>query len=221
MEHIGSLCREFDCLLLVDCVTSLTTVPVLVDEWAIDAAYSCSQKGLGCPPGFSPITFGARAMERIAQRQSPVRSWYLDLNLLEEYWFGQTRKYHHTAPINLAYAVREGLRLVSEEGLLERWNRHRENAELFWEGLSDIDLTCHAPYAIRLPALTTVRVPEGVDAAATARRLLQDYNIEIAGGFGQLAGKVWRVGLMGFNSRRETVALLLDALGRVMAAAQR
>lgn len=216
LDDIGDLCREFDCLLLVDAVTSLATAPLLFDEWKIDIAYSCSQKGLSCPPGLSPIAFGPRALEKIQSRESKVSSWYLDVSLLADYWAGDTRRYHHTAPINMNYALREGLRLVTEEGLEPRWARHLEIAEFFWDGLADLGLSCHAPRELRLPALTTVRVPDGVDAAAVARTLLLDYNIEVAGGFSQLAGKVWRVGLMGFNSRRENAMLLLDALGRVL-----
>ncbi len=216
LADVGDICREFDCLLMVDSVTSFATTPLFIDEWLIDVAFSCSQKGLSCPPGLGPITFGPRALEKVHNRQTGVRSWYFDLSLLAKYWDGQTRSYHHTAPINMNYAVREGLRLVAEEGLEARWARHRANAEFFWQGLADMGLECHVAEELRLPALTTVRVPEGVDAAAVARQLLNEYNIEIAGGFSKLAGKVWRVGLMGFNSRRENIVLLLDALGRVL-----
>jgi alanine-glyoxylate transaminase/serine-glyoxylate transaminase/serine-pyruvate transaminase len=216
IEEIGDLCHEFDCLLLVDAVTSLATAPFLFDEWKIDVAYSCSQKGLSCPPGLGPLAFGPRALDKIKNRKTQVRSWYFDINLLIDYWDGDARRYHHTAPINMNYALREGLRLVAEEGLKTRWARHLEIAEFFWDGLAELGLSCHAPRELRLPALTTVRVPDGVDAAAVARTLLLDYNIEVAGGFSQLAGKVWRVGLMGFNSRRENAMLLLDALRRVL-----
>jgi alanine-glyoxylate transaminase/serine-glyoxylate transaminase/serine-pyruvate transaminase len=216
LEDVGDLCREFDCLLMVDSVTSFATAPLFIDDWRIDAVFSCSQKGLSCPPGLGPLSFGSRALDKIHSRQSEVRSWYLDLSLLAKYWDGETRSYHHTAPINMNYAVREGLRLVAEEGLEDRWARHRENAEFFWQGLADLGLECHVAQELRLPALTTVRVPDGVDAGAVARQLLNEYNIEVAGGFSKLAGKVWRIGLMGFNSRRENVVLLLDALGRIL-----
>jgi alanine-glyoxylate transaminase/serine-glyoxylate transaminase/serine-pyruvate transaminase len=217
LADVGDLCREFDCLLMVDSVTSFATAPLFVDEWRIDVAFSCSQKGLSCPPGLGPITFGPRAVAKIQNRQTEVRTWYLDLSLLSKYWDGATRSYHHTAPINMNYAVREGLRLIAEEGLEARWARHRANAQFFWQGLADLGLECHVTdEALRLPALTTVRVPEGVDAGAVARQLLNDYNIEVAGGFSKLAGKVWRVGLMGFNSRPENAMLLLDALGRIL-----
>jgi alanine-glyoxylate transaminase/serine-glyoxylate transaminase/serine-pyruvate transaminase len=216
LDDVGDLCREFDCLLMVDSVTSFATAPLFIDEWRIDIAFSCSQKGLSCPPGLGPLSFGARALDKLHSRQSEVRSWYLDLSLLSNYWDGETRSYHHTAPINMNYAIREGLRLVAEEGLQDRWARHRVNAEFFWQGLTDLGLECHVDQELRLPALTTVRVPDGVDAGAVTRQLLNDYNIEIAGGFSKLAGKVWRIGLMGFNSRRENVVLLLDALGRIL-----
>ncbi len=216
LADVGDLCREFDCLLMVDSVTSFGTTPLFVDQWQIDVAFSCSQKGLSCPPGLGPLTFGPRALEKVHNRKQGVRSWYLDLSLLSKYWDGESRSYHHTAPINMNYAVREGLRLIAEEGLEARWVRHQANAEFFWQGLADLGLECLVAEELRLPPLTTVRVPDGVDAAAVARTLLYEYNIEIAGGFSKLAGKVWRVGLMGFNSRRENIVLLLDALGRVL-----
>jgi alanine-glyoxylate transaminase / serine-glyoxylate transaminase / serine-pyruvate transaminase len=217
LEGLGALCREHDCLLLVDTVTSLGGVPLFVDSWNIDVAYGGSQKCLSCPPGIAPLTMGSRAMDKLKRRQTSVGSWYLDMSLVSQYW-GQNRAYHHTAPINMNYAFREALRLVAEEGLEERWQRHRNNAELLWMGLSDLGLSCHVPYDHRLPSLTTVRVPEGTDAGAVARYLLGQYNIEIAGGLGQLAGKVWRIGLMGFNSRPENVLLLLKAMEEILAA---
>ncbi|MFQ5434637.1 MAG: pyridoxal-phosphate-dependent aminotransferase family protein [Anaerolineae bacterium] len=217
MDGIGDLCREFDCLLLIDTVTSLGAAPIFLDEWGVDLAYSCSQKGLSCPPGASPFTMSERALQKLNNRQGKVPNWYLDMSLLSKYWDGKTRSYHHTAPINMIYALREGLRLVAEEGLEARWARHQANAQLFWDGLAEMGLSCHvSDPALRIPSLTTVRVPDGVDAKAVAGRLLREYNIEIAGGFGQLAGKVWRVGLMGFNSRPENVMLLLAALKEVL-----
>lgn len=215
LEGVGDLCREFNCLLLVDTVTSLGGVPLFLDDWKVDVAYSGSQKCLSCPPGISPLTLGPRAVEKLNNRKTKVANWYLDMSAISKYW-GKERTYHHTAPINMNYGFREALRLVAEEGLEARWERHRKTAELFWEGLAAMDLTCHVPHEHRLPSLTTVRVPDGIDAKAVAGRLLNEYNIEIAGGFGQLAGKVWRVGLMGFNSRPENVLLLLDALEKVL-----
>jgi alanine-glyoxylate transaminase/serine-glyoxylate transaminase/serine-pyruvate transaminase len=215
LEGVGQLCREYNCLLLVDTVTSLGGVPLLLDEWGIDLAYSCSQKGLGCPPGLAPFTMGARAMEKFQQRRSPVANWYLDMSLLSRYW-GEGRIYHHTAPINMNYALREALRLVAQEGLVSRWERHQANAQLLWEGLAELGLTCHVAEEFRLPTLTTVRVPEGVDSKAVARQLLTEYNIEIGLGLGELAGKVWRIGLMGYNSRPDNVLLLLAMLKRIL-----
>ncbi|MCA9958784.1 MAG: alanine--glyoxylate aminotransferase family protein, partial [Anaerolineales bacterium] len=195
LEGVAALCQEFNCLLLVDTVTSLGGLPLFIDEWGIDAAYSGSQKCLSCPPGISPLTFSPRALEKLNKRRTKVPNWYLDMSLIGKYW-GNERTYHHTAPINMNYAMREALRLVAEEGLEARWARHRANAELLWDGLAKLDLTCHVPEENRLPSLTTVRVPEGVDPKMVSGRLLREYNIEIANGLGQLAGKVWRVGLM-------------------------
>jgi len=210
LEGVGELCGEYDCLLLVDSVTSLGGVPLFLDEWGVDMAYSGSQKCLSCPPGIAPLTFGPRAVDKLANRTGRVPNWYLDLSMVGKYW-GSERTYHHTAPINMNYALREALRLVAEEGLEQRWARHRATAELFWEGLAGMGLACHVEPEHRLPSLTTVGVPEGVDAKAVAGYLLNEYNIEIAGGLGELAGRVWRVGLMGFNSRPENVVLLLSA----------
>jgi alanine-glyoxylate transaminase/serine-glyoxylate transaminase/serine-pyruvate transaminase len=216
LAGIADLCRERDCLLLVDTVTSLGGAPIHVEAWGLDIAYSGSQKCLSAPSGIAPLTFGPRAMEKIRNRRTPIANWYMNAELLGQYWFGSPRVYHHTAPMHLYYALREALRLVAEEGLAERWARHRAVAERFWDGLAELGLRPHVPLEYRLPSLTTVRVPEDVDAAAVSRRLLAEYNIEIAGGLGDLAGKVWRVGLMGFNARRETVALLLRALAEVL-----
>ena len=216
LEGLAELCREHDCLLLVDTVTSLGGVPLHVDAWGLDIAYSGSQKCLSAPSGVAPITFGPRAMDKIRNRRTPIANWYMNAELLSKYWTGSPRAYHHTAPMHLFYALREGLRLVAEEGLAERWARHQSVAEVFWDGLAAIGLEPHVAPEIRLSSLTTVRVPAGVDAAAVSRRLLTEYNIEIAGGLGDLAGKVWRVGLMGYNARRETVAVLLKALAEVL-----
>lgn len=215
LEGVGDLCREFGCLLLVDTVTSLGGVPLFLDGWGVDLAYSCSQKGLGCPPGASPFTMGPRAMEKLQQRRTKVANWYLDMSLLSKYW-GSDRTYHHTAPINMYYALREALRLIAEEGVANSWQRHQRNAEYLWEGLEDLGLTLHVERELRLPTLTTARIPKGVDGKAIARQLLQEYGIEISGGLGELAGQVWRVGLMGFNSQKENVDRLLEALRQVL-----
>ncbi|RMD51925.1 MAG: alanine--glyoxylate aminotransferase family protein [Candidatus Thermofonsia bacterium] len=215
LEGIGELCRQYDCLLLIDTVTSLGGVPLFLDAWQVDVAYSGSQKCLSCPPGISPLTLGPRAVEKLQARKTKVPNWYLDMAMVSKYW-GSERTYHHTAPINMNYAFREALRLVAEEGLEARWARHQANAELFWEGLAELGLSCHVEKEIRLPSLTTVRVPDGVNPKEVTSRLLNEFNIEIANGLGELGGKVWRVGLMGFNSRRENVLTLLAALKVVL-----
>lgn len=215
LEGVSELCRRYDCLLLLDTVTSLGGLPLFLDDWGVDVAYSGSQKCLSCPPGLAPLTLGARAVEKLNRRKSKVANWYLDMSLVSHYW-GNERTYHHTAPINMNYGLREALRLLVEEGLEARWQRHQANAELLWEGLADLGLSCHVDLEYRLPSLTTVRVPEGVNAKSVITALLNDYNIEIAGGLGQLSGRVWRIGLMGYNSRRENVLRLLDALTRVL-----
>jgi alanine-glyoxylate transaminase/serine-glyoxylate transaminase/serine-pyruvate transaminase len=215
LEGVADLCREFGTLLLVDTVTSLGGVPLFLDAWGVDLAYSCSQKGLGCPPGASPFTMSARAVEKLQQRQTKVANWYLDMLLLGKYW-GAERTYHHTAPINLYYALREALRLLAEEGLANSWQRHQKNVEYLWQGLENLGLSMHVEQQYRLPTLTTVCIPAGVDGKAIARQLLNEHNIEIGGGLGELAGKVWRVGLMGFNSRKESVDQLLAALRQIL-----
>ena len=215
LEEVGKLCREYDCLFLADTVTSLGGVPIFIDEWKIDAAYSGSQKCLNCPPGIAPLTFGERALTKLKNRKSKVANWYLDMTLLMNYWGGE-RTYHHTAPINMNYGLREALRLVAEEGLEARWNRHQKTAEFFWNSLSEIGLECQVASEHRLPSLTTVKIPSGVDGKAVQKYLLNEFNIEIAGGLGELAGKVWRVGLMGYNSRKENVVLLLETLQKAV-----
>jgi alanine-glyoxylate transaminase/serine-glyoxylate transaminase/serine-pyruvate transaminase len=179
-------------------------------------AYSGTQKALACPPGLGPLTLGPRALDALNNRKTPVKNWYLDMSMISKYWGTGKRVYHHTAPVNMNYALREALMLVAEEGLENRWKRHQEVAELFWAGLEDMGLKCHVEKEIRLPTLTTVCIPDGVDGAAVAKQLMTDYNIEIAGGLGDLAGKVWRVGLMGHNARAENVLLLLAALKKVL-----
>jgi alanine-glyoxylate transaminase/serine-glyoxylate transaminase/serine-pyruvate transaminase len=215
LDEIAQIVHAQGGVLIGDAVTSLGGIAVRVDEVGIDVCYSGTQKCLGCPPGLAPITFSPRALEKLDKRQTPVTNWYLDMTLLRAYW-DQGRAYHHTAPISMNYALYEGLRLVAEEGLEARWARHRENARLLWDGLQDMDMQPHVPEAYRLPTLTTVRIPAGVDDMAVRKRLLDEYNIEIAGGLGELRGKVWRIGLMGFSSRRENVLTLLTALDKVI-----
>ncbi len=211
MDGIGELCRRHDCLLVLDTVTSLGGVPLYLDDWQVDLAYSCSQKGLSCPPGLGPFTMGPRAEAKLAARTDKVPNWYLDVSLLNQYW-GSDRVYHHTAPVNMNFGIREALRLLAEEGLEQAWARHRSNAERLWDGLERLGLELHVPEPLRLPTLTTVRIPEGVDGKAFSRHLLDRFGIEVGGGLGALAGRVWRIGLMGYNSTPENVDRLLSLL---------
>jgi alanine-glyoxylate transaminase/serine-glyoxylate transaminase/serine-pyruvate transaminase len=211
LEGLAALCREFDALLVVDAVTSLGCVPVQVDDWQLDAAYSCSQKGLGCPPGLSPVSFGPRALEAISRRKTPVQSWYLDLSIIQKYW-GDDRAYHHTAPITMIYALREGLRIVQEEGLEQRWQRHLRNHKALKAGLTALGLNYTAVEGHQLPQLNVVRLPDGVEEGPVRKRLLEEFGIEIGGGLGDLKGKAWRIGLMGYNSTSIVVLQLLAAL---------
>ena len=209
MEGVGDLCRQHDCLLLLDTVTSLGGVPLYLDEWKVDMAYSCGQKGLSCPPGLGPFTMGPRAEAKLAARKDKVPNWYLDVSLLNQYW-GSDRVYHHTAPVNMNFGMREALRLLAEEGLDNAWLRHRRNAEALWQGLESLGLELHVPEDLRLPTLTTVRIPDDVDGKAFSSHLLNNHGIEVGGGLGVLAGKIWRIGLMGYNSTPENVNQLLN-----------
>lgn len=215
IPEIAAAAHRSGALLVLDTVTSLGGLPVEIDHWGVDVAYSGAQKSLSCPPGLAPLTVSERGREVIKKRETPVANWYLDLNGLEKYW-GQPHAYHHTAPISLHYALREGLRMVMEEGLEQRFARHRRNAELFWQGLDAMDLPPFVPLDYRLATLTTPQIPPGVDDQSVRNRLLDEYNIEIAGGFGPLKGKVWRVGLMGYSSRKENITLLLAALESIL-----
>jgi alanine-glyoxylate transaminase/serine-glyoxylate transaminase/serine-pyruvate transaminase len=222
-NHAKPICEaahEVDALTIADCVTSLGGMPVNADANGIDIAYSCSQKGLGCPPGLAPITVSPRALDRLKRRKTPVQSWYLDLLLLDSYYTGG--KYHHTASATLLYALRESLAMVEEEGLENRWERHQRNHLAFVKGVEAMGLRMHvADPANRLWTLNTPRVPDGVDDARLRAWLLGERGIEISGGFGPLAGKVLRIGLMGYGSQPENVALVLDALGEAMSHARR
>lgn len=212
LKEIAGLVHQNGGILVLDTVTSLGGLPVEIDTWGVDVAYSGTQKCLSCPPGLSPLTVSERALEVIKNRKSPVANWYLDLSMVVKYW-GKERTYHHTAPINMNYALREALRLVSEEGLEARFARHNKHAEMLWQGLQAVGLQMHVPLENRLPTLTTVQIPASVtDEVKVRQTLLNEFNIEIAAGFGPLKGKVWRIGLMGFSSRRENVTLLIEAL---------
>jgi alanine-glyoxylate transaminase / serine-glyoxylate transaminase / serine-pyruvate transaminase len=215
VAELGKLCREFDTLLIADTVTSLGCVPVKLDEWQIDATFSCSQKGLSCPPGLSPVSVGERGVERLKSRKTKVQSWYLDLTSIQSYW-GSERTYHHTAPITMIYAIREGLRLVLEEGLEPRFARHVRNHLALKAGLIALGLKYIAKEGHQLPQLNAVRIPDGVDDAAGRKRLLNEFGIEVGGGLGDFKGKAWRIGLMGHNSRPNCVFQVLAALEQVL-----
>jgi alanine-glyoxylate transaminase / serine-glyoxylate transaminase / serine-pyruvate transaminase len=208
--------HEAGAVVIADCVTSLGGMPVEVDATGIDIAYSCSQKCLSCPPGLSPLTVSPLAWERLQKRAQPVQSWYLDLKLLDGYY--KDHKYHHTVPISMLYALHEGLALVEEEGLEKRWERHRRNHLALVAALEKMSLKMHVAEGHRLWTLNTARVPDGADDVRVRKRLLDEYGIEILGGFGPLAGKVFRIGLMGSSSTDENMKLLIDALGKVVAA---
>jgi alanine-glyoxylate transaminase / serine-glyoxylate transaminase / serine-pyruvate transaminase len=215
VSQLGKLCHEFGALLVADCVTSLGCTPVKLDEWEIDAAFSCSQKGLSCPPGLSPVSFSPRAVDALKARKTKVQSWYLDLTSIMAYWGGD-RAYHHTAPITMVYALREGLRLVLEEGLEARFARHVRNHVALKAGLEAIGLPYTAAPHCRLPQLNAVKIPAGVDDVAGRKRLLTEFGIEIGGGLGDFKGKAWRIGLMGHNSRPNCVFQVLAALEQVL-----
>ena len=211
LEEIAKIVHDAGALLLVDCVTSLGGIPVEVDAWGLDAVYSGTQKCLSCPPGLSPVTFSPRALEAIDARTQKVASWYLDMTMVRSYWGGE-RAYHHTAPINANYGLHEALRIVLEEGLPARHKRHRDNHLALKAGLEAIGIEYAVAEEHRLPMLNAVRIPDGVDDAATRAKLLNDYGIEIGGGLGPMKGKTWRIGLMGEASSRRNVLLFLAAL---------
>ncbi len=218
LEQLAGVCHELDTLLLVDCVTALGCVPVEVDRWGIDAVYSCTQKGLGCPSGLAPVSFSPRAVETIQRRRTKVQSFYFDVLLLARYW-GEERLYHHTAPISMVYALREGLRLVLEEGLPQRFARHVKNHQALKAGLSALGISYTAVEGHQLPQLNAVRIPPGVEDVAVRKQLLSEFGIEIGGGLGEFKGKAWRIGLMGHGSRPNNVLLFLAALEKCLLAA--
>tara|TARA_Y100001978_G_C23699011_1_gene439548 strand:- start:1368 stop:2552 length:1185 start_codon:yes stop_codon:yes gene_type:complete len=209
LEGIGNICRKNNCLFLVDAVTSLGAIDLFIDDWEIDLAYSCSQKGLSCPPGLSPFTMNSRAEDKLGSRKNKVPNWYLDLSLLNNYW-GSARVYHHTAPVNMNYAIREGLRLIADEGLENIWERHKSNAKNLCKGLIDLGLELHVSEELRLPTLTTVKIPDHVDGESFRNHLLKNFGIEIGNGLGSLSNKIWRIGLMGYNSTESNVDKLLN-----------
>lgn len=217
VPSLVKLARAHGCLTIVDAVTSLGGTPLMVDEWEIDAIYSGSQKCLSCTPGLSPVSFSERALEKVRNRQTRVQSWFMDLNLVMGYWgTGAKRAYHHTAPINALYALHEALVMLQQEGLENAWARHHKNHLALKAGLEAMGLTFIVKEADRLPQLNAVAIPAGVDDAAVRSRLLNEYNLEIGAGLGALAGKVWRIGLMGHSSRAENILLCVGALESVL-----
>lgn len=217
VEELGAMAHRHGALILLDAVTSLGCVPVEIDRWAIDACYACTQKGISAPPGLAPVTFSERAMRAVRGRKAKSPSWYFDLAMIERYWSAE-RLYHHTAPITMNYALYEALRIVVEEGLDQRFARHRANATALRAGLGAIGLKPVAQEGHRLPQLAVVAIPDGIDDAKVRAELLRRFNIEIAGGLGSFKGKVWRIGLLGESSTRENVMMVLNALESVLSA---
>ena len=216
VEKLGELLKGKDTLYLVDTVTSLGGIEVATDSWGIDALYSGTQKCLSCPPGLAPVSFSDKALDVILNRQSKVPNWYLDVSMLTKYWEGQTRVYHHTAPINMLYALYQSLFLIAEEGLTEVFQRHLQNHNKLVEGLESIGIQMLVEPEYRLPMLNSVLIPEGAIDAEVRGRLRQDYKIEIGPGLGPLAGKIWRIGLMGHTAREENVDRVLSALKEIL-----
>jgi len=210
--------HEAGALVIGDCVTSLGGVPVEFDRTGIDVAYSCTQKGLSCPPGLSPMAMSQRAMEYLRARTTPVRSWYLDLKLIHDY-STVSHRYHHTAPISMFYALREALMVIAEEGIENRWERHRRSNHAFVKGIETMGLRMHVPAEHRIATLNTVCVPRGVDEAKVRKQLLDGPGIEIAGGFGPLAGKVFRIGVMGPLATEDNVQFFLKEFKKALGAA--
>jgi alanine-glyoxylate transaminase/serine-glyoxylate transaminase/serine-pyruvate transaminase len=217
LEDLASISHENGALFLVDSVTSLGGIRFAIDDMNIDATYSGTQKCISGPPGLSPLSFSPAAVDVLDRRKTPVASWYLDLSMVRDYW-GTDRKYHHTAPINMIYGLREALRLIVEEGLEQRFDRHRLNHRALVSGIEAMGLDMLVPESIRLPMLNVVRIPDGIDDITVRKALLNQYGIEIGGGLGQFTGKVWRIGLMGHSCRRKNVLLLLAALETVLKA---
>ena len=214
---ICAAAHDVGALAIADCVTSLGGLPVEFDGTGIDVAYSCTQKGLSCPPGLSPMAMSPRAMDYLSARGTPPRSWYLDLKLIRDY-STVSHRYHHTAPISMFYALREALTVIADEGMENRWERHRRCNKLFVKGIEAMGLRMHVPQEHRIPTLNTVCVPEGVDEAKVRRRLLDGPGIEIAGGFGPLAGKVFRIGVMGPLATEDNVRFFLEEFKKALSA---
>ncbi|MCB1583165.1 MAG: alanine--glyoxylate aminotransferase family protein [Xanthomonadales bacterium] len=216
MDEVAELAKKHDVLLLLDAVTSLAGVPVELDQWGVDGCYSGTQKCLSCPPGLAPISVSDRGLQLIRNRTTKPQSWYLDLSMVANYWTVGNRAYHHTAPINMNYALHQALRLVLDEGLEARFKRHCENSEYLWQELEKLGLERFVDASIALPQLNVVKVPKGVDEAGVRARLLNEFGIEIGAGLGPMAGEIWRIGLMGESSRPSIIDQLIVALKQVL-----
>ena len=216
VAEIGELVSKAGALFLVDCVTSLGGIPVTMDAWHADALYSGTQKCLSCPPGLAPLSFSARAEEKLKNRKSKVPNWYLDLTMITQYWEGHTRAYHHTAPINMVYGIYAALDCILREGVDAVHARHQAMHEKLVQGLEGLGLSMYVQKEFRLPMLNAVTIPAGVEEAKIRSRLLQEFDIEIGGGLGPLAGKIWRVGLMGHTARQQNIDKLVAALGKCL-----
>ncbi|XOV79479.1 MAG: pyridoxal-phosphate-dependent aminotransferase family protein [Aestuariibacter sp.] len=216
-KTLCALAQKYDCLSIVDAVTSLGGIELRVDEWGIDAIYSGSQKCLSCVPGISPVSLSPKAVEKIKQRKTPVQSWFLDQTLVMGYWSGEgKRSYHHTAPVNSIYALHESLLLLQQETLPAAWERHQMQHAQLAAGLQELGLEFVVPESERLPQLNTVTIPDGIDDAQVRNYLLNEFNLEIGAGLGAFAGKAWRIGLMGYGAKSENVALCLAALKKAL-----
>ncbi len=216
LEQISKIVHDAGALFLVDTVTSLGGTDVRVDDWQIDAVYSGTQKCISAPPGLSPVSFSAAAVEAMEKRKTKPQSWYLDMTMVRNYWAGAKRVYHHTAPISMVYSLYEALRLIFEEGLDARFERHRRNHQLLRDGLEELGFEFIVPPEYRLPMLNAVKLPPGLDDAPVRAQLLNEYNIEVGGGLGDFAGKIWRVGLMGYSCTKNHVNMLLAALRQII-----
>jgi alanine-glyoxylate transaminase/serine-glyoxylate transaminase/serine-pyruvate transaminase len=216
IEEVAAAVRDAGAMLILDTVTALGGIPVEIDKWQVDAVYSGTQKCLSCPPGLSPVSFSDRAVEKILARREKVRSWYLDVSLIANYWGGD-RVYHHTAPINMTYALHEAARLLLEEGLEASWARHRRNHEALRAGLAALGIDYATQAGHELPQLNAVRIPDDVDDLAVRRAFLERFRIEIGAGLAAFKGQVWRIGLMGYSSRKENVSKFLSALEQLLA----
>lgn len=215
-QTLAEIAHRYGAITIVDTVTSLAGIPVLVDEWKLDAVYSASQKCLSCTPGLSPVTFNQAAIDKVKARKDKVHSWFMDMNLLTGYWNEGTRTYHHTAPTNSLFALHEALVLIQEEGLENTWQRHLDHHKQLKRGLYDLGLDFFVEEQYQLPQMNAIVIPNSINDLAVRKKLLQDYNLEIGAGLGPLAGKIWRIGIMGYSARAENIITCLSALKMIL-----